>query len=343
MKKTQQVTAEQVARLAGVSISAVSRTFTEGASVSPKMREKVLKAADELGYKVNFLARSFNKQKIPLIGIVASKLDTPFRSRLLSDLIHVIQSSGLNAMVCEAGRGQEERNVFVQFLQYRVSGVIILSGTLSDIIVNICAEQGIPTVAINRECSLDVIDEVISDNCQGGAMASDLLLAAGCRELAFINKEKSTFSGMARGTAFLKSLADKVVSRSLQFRSYNVPNDDLESGIKISQELFTTQPPPDGIFAANDLLACGIIEGAKAYHRQVAGQDFSIIGFDDIDYAALPSFQLSTFKQDTVQLAEQAMVRLQERILDPEKPKTRDIIPIHFIDRSSVAGSRREN
>lgn len=343
MKKPQHVTAEHVARLAGVSISAVSRTFTEGASVSPEMREKVLDAAEKLGYQVNFLARSFHKQKIPLIGIVVSKLSNPFLSRLLSDLIHSIQASGLNAMVCEAGKGQEERDVFVQLLQYRVSGVVILSGTPAEVIVNICAEQGIPTVAINRGCPLEIVDEVISDNLRGGTMASDLLLAAGCKELAFVNKERQTFSGMERGTAFLKSLADKVVSGGLQFRTYNVPDDDLESGMLIARDLFAAPVFPDGIFAANDLLACGIIEGAKAYHGRVAGRDFSIIGFDDIDCAGWPSFQLSTFKQDSLALARQAMTRLQERILDPTKTKTTDIIPIRFIERSSITGLHHEN
>ena len=338
MKKTQHVTAEQVARLAEVSISAVSRTFTEGASVSPKMRKKVLEAADKLGYQVNFLARSFHKQKIPLIGIVVAELNTPFRSQLLSDLIHVIQSSGLNVMICETGKGQEEKEVFVQFLQYRVSGVVILSGTPSELIVNICAEQGIPTAAINRKCTLEVVDEVISDNLRSGAMASELLLAAGCKKLVFVNKEESTFSGMERGTAFLKSLAEKVVSDGRQFNTHYVPNDDMKSGMMIARKLFAAKAAPDGIFAANDMLACGIIEGARTYHERVAGRDFSIIGFDDVDCSGWPSFQLSTFKQDTLALAKQAMTRVQERISDPAKIKTTDIMPIRFIDRSSITG-----
>jgi DNA-binding LacI/PurR family transcriptional regulator len=339
LKNTKQITAAQVARLAGVSISAVSRTFTEGASVSPEMKEKVLEAADKLGYQVNFLARSFHKQKMPLIGVVVSDLDTPFRSRLLADLIQVIQSSGLNTMVCETGKGQKERDVFIQFLQFRVSGVVILSGMPSEIIVNICAEKGIPTVAINRQCSLDVVDEVMCDNFEGGIKASNLLISAGCKNLVYVTQEDSSFSGTARGTAFIKSFADKVVSGQVQFRNCTVPKDDMASAIEMGQKLFATQFHPDGIFAANDLLACGIIEGARAHHNRLAGRDFSIIGFDDIDCAGWPGFGLSTFKQDTFALASQAMTRLQERIADPTKAKTTDIIPIRFIQRSSITAT----
>lgn len=310
--------------------------------MSPQMRKKVLEAAEKLEYRVNFLARSFHKQKIPMVGVVVSKLTNPFISRLLSDFIHTIQSSGLNAMVCEAGKGQKIEDVFIQLLQFRVSGVVILSGTPSEIIVNICAEQGIPTVTINRECSLETVDEVMSDNLGGGVMASDLLLRAGCKDLVYVNKERTTFSGMARGAAFLRSLTDKVVSKGLQYRTYNVPDDDMQSGMMIARELFGEQVSPDGIFAVNDLLACGIIEGARAYHKKMAGRDFSIIGFDDIDCAEWPSFQLSTLKQDTVALSKQAVTRLLERIRDPGKTKTTDIVPIQFIERSSIKGLRHE-
>ncbi len=340
MKNSRQVTAEQVARLAGVSISAVSRTFTEGASVSEDMRKKVLAAADELGYRVNFLARSFHKQKIPLVGVVVSRLDTPFRSKLLADLIHVVQTAGLNVMVCETGKGSNEKDVFGQFLQYRVSGVIILSGTPSETIINDCAHQGIPAVAINRETSLDVVDQIISDNNSGGHMAAELLIKAGAKQLTFINREGSTFSGIKRGSAFLQAVADKVVAGGLSFNSCNAHADDMESGYALARTLFASATPPDAIFTASDLLACGIIEGARSHHQLTAGEDYSIIGFDNIDTAGWPSFQLSTFQQDTLALARQAMTRLQERIQDPHKQKTTDIIPVQFINRATIIGSR---
>ena len=122
------IKAEDVARLAGVSRSAVSRTFTPGASVSEKTRQKVLSAAEALGYQVNIIARTMITGSSNFIGIVTAGFDNPFRSKLLAPLVHQLALNGFMPLLMNADDPQQLAPSLKQLLSYHVAGVIITSG-----------------------------------------------------------------------------------------------------------------------------------------------------------------------------------------------------------------------
>lgn len=161
------VTAQDVARRAGVSRAVVSRALSNNGSISPDARARVLRAAEELGYQVNFLAQGLNRQRSHLIGVIVSRISDPFRSTLLDALLNEIQRQGFQALVSEIHSEQDLAQTLRRFAQFRVSGVIVTSGQPPEALVNECVQQHIPVVGINRQPTIPGVDYVCSDNAAG--------------------------------------------------------------------------------------------------------------------------------------------------------------------------------
>lgn len=193
------VTAQDVARRAGVSRAVVSRALSNNGSISPDARARVLRAAEELGYQVNFLAQGLNRQRSHLIGVIVSRISDPFRSTLLDALLNEIQRQGFQALVSEIHSEQDLAQTLRRFAQFRVSGVIVTSGQPPEALVNECVQQHIPVVGINRQPTIPGVDYVCSDNAAGAELAADQLLRSGCQRFGWLNHHPSTWAGRMRG------------------------------------------------------------------------------------------------------------------------------------------------
>ncbi len=178
------VTAQDVARRAGVSRAVVSRALSNNGSISPDARARVLRAAEELGYQVNFLAQGLNRQRSHLIGVIVSRISDPFRSTLLDALLNEIQRLKALALVSEIHSEQDLAQTLRRFAQFRVSGVIVTSGQPPEALVNECVQQHIPVVGINRQPTIPGVDYVCSDNAAGAELAADQLLRSAVSALA---------------------------------------------------------------------------------------------------------------------------------------------------------------
>ena len=157
------ITSEDVARLARVSQSAVSRTFSPGASVSDKTRQLVLKAADQLGYRPNALARAMISGKSRLIALVVAYLDNQFYPVVLEQIARGLQTHGFQVMMVMSDPDDQDR-VVQTMLQYQVEGIIMASATLSSDLARQCNEIGTPVVHFNRYVPSSPISSVTSDN-----------------------------------------------------------------------------------------------------------------------------------------------------------------------------------
>ena len=138
------VTAQDVARRAGVSRAVVSRALSSNGSISPDARARVLRAAEELGYQVNFLAQGLNRQRSHLIGVIVSRISDPFRSTLLDALLNEIQRQGFQALVSEIHSEQDLAQTLRRFAQFRVSGVIVTSGQPPEALASVTATNATP-------------------------------------------------------------------------------------------------------------------------------------------------------------------------------------------------------
>ena len=176
-------TAKEVAEAAGVSISAVSRTFTKGASVSPATREKVLAATRVLGYQPNLLARALMTKRTELIGLISNNFDNPAFMEIFDLFTRRLQQLGRRPLLVNLSGGMESAAALDMLIQYNVDGVIIASSTLPRQFAETCAEARLPVVqAFGRPGATASVHVVGADNVQGGRLGGRLLAERGYRK-----------------------------------------------------------------------------------------------------------------------------------------------------------------
>ena len=195
-------TSYQVAKLAGVSQSAVSRCFKPGASVSKKMRTRIMKAVDELGYQPNAIARSLISNRTNMIGIVMADVINPFYPAVLDLFVRKLQEQGQKSLLLMASRDQQIDDVLPQFLEYQVDGIIITSATLSSDMADLCVQVGTPVVLFNRYVSHMQSSSVCCDNEGAARRVVDYLVETGHSQLAYIAGVEETSTNRDREHGF---------------------------------------------------------------------------------------------------------------------------------------------
>ncbi|MCH8529727.1 MAG: LacI family DNA-binding transcriptional regulator [Saccharospirillum sp.] len=302
------VSAQQVAELAGVSRSQVSRTFTPGASVSHKTREKVMAAANALGYHVNYLARGLLNEQSQIVCIVTTDLNTPYQGAFLDALSTRLQQAGKVTLVINTRSADTEASEALrQSLYYRADATVILSGQPSDALIKLCLDNGQHVLVVNREPSLSGVDSLILHNETAAAEACEQLVIAGCEHLGLVTSSRNTPSLASRVNAFKNRAHQMGVELSLYQQG---DTSSYQTGLKAARQLLTESPQIDGVFCVTDLLACGFMDAARHELGRTIPDDLCVIGFDNIEQAGWHSYQLTTFAQPLEDIAEAIVDRL---------------------------------
>ncbi|KLE88029.1 LacI family transcriptional regulator [Klebsiella aerogenes] len=322
------IKAEDVAKLAGVSRSAVSRAFTPGASVSPKTRAKVQAAAEALGYQVNIIARTMNTGSSNFIGIITSGFDNPFRSKLLAPLIHQLALHGFMPLLMNADDPQQLAPSLKHLLSYHVAGVIITSGAPPLELAEEYLARKIPVTLINRHAELPGCDRVSSDNALGGKLAAELLHAGQCRDVGFIGENRDNFSTRQRYEGFIHHASGLAVT------AHFCETGGYQPGFAAARRLAAERPGLQALFCATDMLAIGAMDGLRADNPAAVLP--AIIGFDDIPQAEWQPYQLTTIQQDTTLLAYHAVEMLVSRIAKFNQPSRHREVAVKLIIRNSA-------
>jgi len=275
------VSAQQVAERAGVSRSAVSRTFTPGASVSEPTRRKVLEAAESLGYHVNHLARGLIHERSGIVCLIAADLQAPFQAKMLEALTRRLQDVDKVPMVINAaGPSGSVEAALRQTLNYRADASVVLSGSPASSLIDTCIANGQHVILINREDRHPGTEHLIVDNEDAARRAFDMLYRAGCRHIGIVSSQAGTVSLVRAGpTAYA-------------------------TGLEAARALLSRADRPDAAFCVTDLLACGFMDAARHEFGLRIPDDFCIVGFDDIEQAGWVSYQLTTFRQPIERMAE---------------------------------------
>lgn len=295
------VSAQMVADLAGVSRSAVSRTFTDGASVSDATRQKVLSAASTLGYHVNHLARGLIQDRSNIVCLVVSDLTTPFRARMLEILTRRLQAVDKVAMVINTGGDSDSVSAALQqALQFRADATVVLSGTPSASLVETCIASGQRVFLINRDDHREGSENLAVDNESAAQEAVFLLQRAGCKRLAVVSSEAETPSLVARHVAFTAAAKAAGLTPTLM----RVGPTSYASGVEAARRLFARSNGPDGVFCVTDLLALGFMDAARHEFGLGIPGDLCVIGFDDIEQASWDSYRLTTFAQPAAEMVD---------------------------------------
>jgi DNA-binding LacI/PurR family transcriptional regulator len=326
------VSAQEVAERAGVSRSAVSRTFTAGASVSPETRRRVMEAAESLGYQVNHLARGLMRNESGIVCLIVSEVATPYRSALLSMLTQKLQNAGKVAMLVNTDRsdGSVDR-ALKQAIRYRADASIIMSGLPDKSITQRCLKNGQRLVLINRDDDQPGPLRINLDDYEAASRIVTAFARAGCRRLAFANSQAGTPSLMAREHGFVdaaKRLGLDVVVERYGWTGY-------EAGQVLAQRLLTRQDRPDAVFCATDLLACGFMDTARRQFSISVPEQLCVAGFDDIEQAAWTSYDLTTFAQPVEAIATEAINWLDDSSIQEAK---RIQLHANLVWRGSIRG-----
>ena len=327
------VTSVDVAKLAGVSRSAVSRTFTADASVSKQTREKVLNAAQELGYRVNKLASSLISNRSDLVGIIASNMDNPFRSKQVESLSRVLLSRGLKPILLLVEGAEDPSQIIGMLLEYNVSGVIVTSDTPPQSICQECITLGVPMVLVNKAESAAQVDRVLLDNTKSGILAANTLYESGAREMAIVTTEHPSYSLKVRIASFIAQCEKLGLSTVIKLAG---ALQNYQGGMCACEQLLDSDPSVNGVFCVSDYMALGFLDGLRLNGPVQVPQQMKVISCDDIPQASWPIYELTTIRQDTHKLAVVVVDVLQERIKQPKNKTAVKILDVELIKRKST-------
>ena len=336
-------TSIDVAKLAGVSQSAVSRTYTPGASVGNATKAKVMEAARKLGYRRNAIARSLITKRSQIIGVVMSQLDNQFYPMVLEKLSQSLGKDGYHVLLFISDR-QESDRVLNEILQYQVDGIVMASTVLSSALARDCADAGIPVVLFNRMTrqaanDLHPASAVTSDNERGARMVAQHLVATGHQRIAYIAglEESSTNADRERGfREELASLGTRIHARAVGYYSF-------EGAARAARELFAEKnDQPDAVFVGSDHMAIAVMDVLRSELNLHVPDDVSVVGFDNVPQAAWGAYQLTTVEQP-IDLMIDATVSLLLEQLAGQVPVRTVIVPCKLIERGSVQNPNIKN
>ena len=308
------VTSVDVARLAGVSQSAVSRYFTPGSSVSKKTAEKVREAAKTLGYRPNILARSLITGRSRMIGLVVAYLENYFYPEALEKLSTALQAEGYHVLVFMASQTAGNiDDVLAEILDYQVDGIIMASAALSSELSTRCQAAGVPVVLFNRRQDDPSLTAIGSDNVAGARALADFLIAAGHERIAHIAGWEGASTQRDREAGFREGLA--AAGRELYARELG--NFEPETAREAARRMFDRPERPDAVFVANDHMAFFVMDVLRFELGLSVPDDVSVVGFDDVPPAAWPAYSLTTVRQRANRMVEETVSALLELIENP--------------------------
>jgi DNA-binding LacI/PurR family transcriptional regulator len=328
------ITADDVAALAGVSRSAVSRTFTPGASVAPATRDKVLAASEHLGYRVNPLARGLSRQRTNLVGLVVADIDNSLRANLLDGLARGLVAAGYRPFVLPTNRGADTRVLIDMMLDYAVSGAIVTDDASPGEIARECERHQLPLVLINKPPVEARVAHVTFDAAGAGRLQAEAFAAAGCRRVALAVQRRSSYSIGQRLAAFAAEAAARGIEIGPSFTGA-IP--DYAGGREAAAAFLAARPDVDGVLCANDYLALGFLDHLRHVGGVAIPGDLKVVACDDIPEAGWMSYDLTTVRQDRAAIADSAIGALCQLIDDPAGAIGPSVIPATLVTRSSAA------
>jgi DNA-binding LacI/PurR family transcriptional regulator len=326
------VTSKDVAKLAGVSQSTVSRVFVPGSSVSEKTKQKVFEAAKALNYRPNAFARSLTTNESKLIGLVFPDADYPIHMKTLQLISTELQKQGYSAVLIPWQVDANDNHSIPNIFQYRVDGVIAASATFNKSLYEECEEFDIPIVQYARVVEGTKSSHVVSDNYAAGQLAAQQFHNSGVTSAVYLTGNVPTYTNDERESGFCSEFEDLT---GKQARVVEADYDYLDA-LETIRTLFAESSKPQAIFCATDNLAMAVMDVARLEFNLRIPEDLQVIGFDDIPQTQWLNYQLSTFKQDFKRLARESVKIVVNQIQDQETSLVKLMVPVKFIERKTT-------
>lgn len=331
------VTLREVAERAGVSRSAVSRTFTAGASVSPRTRARVEKAASELGYAPNALASSLTTGRTKLIGLIANNFHNPLILEVFDLFTRGLQERGLRPLLVNLSDATDPEQTVRMLRQYSVDGVIVASSTLPSSFAESFNAAAIPVVhAFGRHTLSPDVHVVGIDNVACGRMAAEALIARGHRRVGFLGGPEAATSTQDRAAGFLAALAAHPgIAVTVSYADAYA----YEAGWSEMTRLLAAGPA-EAYFCGDDLIAIGALSAIEAIGLRVP-QDIGLIGLNDMEMARWRNIGLTTIRQPVAQIIGAAIELVVATIENPDRLPEIRLFACRVIERRTLRAPAR--
>jgi len=332
------VTSWDVAREAGVSQATVSRVLNGDSKVAAPTRARVLEAVQRLGYRPNSAARSLVTRRTQLVGVVVADISNPFYPQLLGTIDSELVGRGFRTVFSNS-EGRPHDLQTQTLLEQRVDGVVFTAVELDSDEPRTLVAQGLPVVLVNRYLDGLDCDVVVGDNEGGGRRAAEHLLELGHRRIAVLLGDPLASTSRDRFLGFRARLAEDGVE--LDEALVRIADFSCETASVQAAFLFDADPRPTAIFCANDLMAFGVLNAARRAGVAVP-EELSVVGFNDIAYAAWESFELTTIRLPLTEMARTAVELLVKRIESPQRAFERIVFPSLLVTRATTGGAAAE-
>ena len=323
------VVSQDVANLAGVSRTTVSLVLNnvEGANISPATRQRVLDAADQLGYVPNATAQALVTQRAQAIGLIMTRspdhiASDNFLPQILGGLLNVIKKENFRLLIEIVEDGEHDR-AYIELAQAKhIDGMIILTPRATDVGLKKLGEMNIPAVLFGYlpECTLP---SVHVDDRKAAETATQYLIGLGHREIACILNAPHIYNtGRDRALGY----RDALKKANIPFRESLVRYADFDpsSGYEAMQSLLDAGEKFSAVFVASDNVAMGAKSALQKANLAVP-EDISMLGFDNIPWAAYASPPLTTIKVPAQKMASEACSLLLD-LIKGEKPEQQDVV-----------------
>jgi LacI family transcriptional regulator len=328
------VTIKDIARIANVSHTTVSRALNGSPFINEETKDKIMDIAKQLNYVPNYNARSLVLDRSYNIALFFSTLSEVTSARFFYDTV-----SGINSVMKEnynlVVRGIDDYKSFISINRKRFDGIILMSQSNSDnSFIYDVLEKKIPLVVLNRDIDESSIVNILSGDKKGAYKAVTYLIQNGHKGIAIIEGKKEFKSTIERKEGFLKAM----IENNLQInREYIVDGDyTLESGHNAMKKLLSLSKIPTAVFCSNDEMAVGAMKAASEAGLKVP-TDISIIGFDDNQLGAFITPALTTVRRPIIEASRKAAEKLFNILEDNSIQGEKIYIDTELIERDSVA------
>ncbi|MGP6086155.1 LacI family DNA-binding transcriptional regulator [Antarctobacter jejuensis] len=326
------ITLKDVAERAGVSRSAVSRTFTKGASVSAKTREKVERAARDLGYHPNALASSLTTGRTKLIGLVSNNFRNPVFLEIFDRFTRALQDRGLRPLLVNLSDEDAPEASVRMLKQYSVDGVVVASSTLPASFAEAFRQAGIAVVhAFGRPSDAPTVHVVGIDNVECGRMAARTLIERGYRYVGFLGGPETATTTEDRLAGFAEVLTehpDVTCTRSFA-RAYS-----FAEGRAAMADLLKAFPA-EAYFCGDDVVAIGALSAIGDSGRRVP-DDIGLIGLNDMEMAGWQNIGLTTIRQPISDIVNAAVALMVTMLDDPGRSPAARVFPCQLVERRTL-------